>query len=148
MHLGRDIPFTLAGKTYTLSRFTRRILNDFLEWADAVLPHPLDELKGRLDGFPKDVQEMLVKDAVANARLRKSVTNPEVNRLMNSEQGAFKVLHLLLAKHHTDLTEDDVWDIYLGCVREHGDEYLLKKIAAAQGQLDVPGTDEGAEKKG
>lgn len=149
-HIGRDVKFTVGSFDYTISRFTRGVLNSFLEWADKILPHPLDALKGKLEGFPKDIQEMLVRDAIDSTRLRRSVTNPEVNRLMNSEQGAFKILHLLLAKHHPDLSEDDVWDIYMECAREHGDEFLLKKIAQAQGELEVAdtGTEDGAEKKG
>lgn len=134
-HIGRETTVEVNGKKYRLSRFTRKILRSFLDWANVELGNPLDAIKDRLAGFPPHLQEMIVKDALEQARLRRSVNSPEVQSLLATPQGSMKLLSLLFQQHHPELTDADVEAIYDACATEHGESYLEKKIVEASGQM-------------
>lgn len=145
-HIGRVTEIVVGEKTYKLSRFTRKILARFIDWADKTLPHPLAELKQHIDGFPEPIQKLLVEEALEKHRLRKSINNPDIQALMQTNEGLLKVLCLLFQEYNPGMTDDEVADVFDRCVLEHGEDYLPEKIQQATGVLEIPES-EGAEKK-
>lgn len=143
-HIGKETSVTINGKQYRLSRFTRKVLRDFLEWADKQLGDPLDAIKDKLAGFPPNVQEYLVKDALERASLRRSINSPEVQALMATPEGIMKILSLLFQQHQPGLTDADVEDLYETLVEEMGqheaEEYLSNAIVEASGRMPVDET--------
>ncbi len=132
-HIGRETYVEVEGRKYRLSRFTRKLVSAFLDWSEAVLPNPFDAIKGKLDGLPEFAQQLIVKDAIEAAKLRKSLNSPEVQALMGTDKGLMKIICLLFSTHHPELTVEDASKIYDDCLEEHGADYLPKKIAEASG---------------
>src|SRR4051812_8955837 len=122
-HIGRPTTIEANGRTYTIGRFTRNILFRFMDWAEAQIPDPLDDLKTKITGFPPHIQELMVKDALQKSRVRRSVQSPEVQQLLGTPEGAIKILQLLLSKNHPELSESEVGDIFDSMIEEHGGEY-------------------------
>lgn len=146
-HIGRETYVECEGKKYRLTRFTRRLVAAFLDWSETVLPNPYDEIKGKLEGLPEFAQQLIVKDAIERAKLRKSLNSPEVQSLMGTDKGLMKILHLLFSTHHPELTVDDAGRIYDACLDEHGADYLPKKIAEASGVAPDEAEGEGDFRK-
>lgn len=110
-YIGKETAVEVNGKTYTLSRMTRKILNEWLEWAEPQLVNPLDVVKGHLDGFTKEQQDLIIKEALKAARQRRDVTSPEVQGFMSTPAGMTHLVQLLLKDHHPDVTEDEAFEV-------------------------------------
>lgn len=136
-HLGTEVEITVGGKKYKLSRFSRKIVKQFIDWAQTVLPDPLTLVKDKLKDFPPNVQEIIVKDALANARMRRSVNNPEIQALMTTPEGGMKLLSLMFQAHHPNLTDAEVEAIYEQIGLEYGEGYLESKLVQAAGEMPV-----------
>lgn len=136
--IGREAIIEVGEKTYRLARFDRDVLERFIDWADTKLPNPLALLKDQLSDFPPAIQEMMVREAMHRASLKRSYNSPDVQSLLHSPIGGYKVFHLLLYKHHPELTERESRDIYDDASREHGVNYIPNKIAVAEGQMPIP----------
>jgi hypothetical protein len=134
-YIGSEPLIEVNGKRYRLGRFTRKVLKQFLSWADEELGNPLEQVKGQLAGFPEHIQEIMVRDAIDRAKLRRSINSPEVQALLTTPEGAMKILALLFQQHQPALSDRDVERIYDECCDQHGPGYLEKKIAAAGGTI-------------
>jgi hypothetical protein len=108
---GQEQSIEVNGKTYILSRLTRAIMSEFVQWAKSQLPNVLDVISERIDKFPKDLQELMVKEAVKNSRMQLDFYSDEIQLLMNSPDGLTKMTELLLRKHHPDIQEDEAWEV-------------------------------------
>ncbi len=147
-HIGRKVTFEVGGKRYTLSRYTRRVLSRVVEWAASRLPHPLDAIKNRLDGFPAHLQERIVDAAIDSSKSWGSINNPEIQAKMNTEEGVIKQFQLLLQEHHPDITEDEVFDLIIACEEEHGQQFIADRLAETHGKLKTESEEgEGEQKK-
>jgi hypothetical protein len=136
--LGREAIIEAGGQAYRLARFDRDVLERFLDWAETKLPNPISLIKDQLADFSPAHAEMLIKEAMSRAALKRSYNSPDVQSLLHSPLGAYKVFHLLLAKYHPELTERESRDIYDQATLEHGIDYVAKKIAVAEGQMPTP----------
>jgi hypothetical protein len=134
-HLGTEPIIEVGGKTYKLSRFTRGILRQFMDWAEKQLGDPLDAIKHKLDGFSPAIQELLVRDAVNASKHRRNIQSPEIQALMQTEEGGIRLLTLLFNKHHPELTEAQVGELFDQCLIEHGQDYFANKLAEASGVI-------------
>jgi hypothetical protein len=156
-YIGRNIAVEIGGRKYVLSRFTRKVLRAFLDWADKELGDPLEAVKGKLAGFPPNIQELMVREAIQAAKLRRSVDSPEVQALMQRPEGVMKILALLFQANHPELTDRDVEALFDQAAQEHGENYLERKILEASGQIpkdedqttrEFLDPDQAGEKKG
>ena len=59
--------------------------------------------------------------------------SPEYQAVLNTPEGSYHLLYLLLQKHHPQLSEKDVVALYDRCVDEHGFGYLERTMADAEG---------------
>ncbi len=121
-HLGTATDLEIGGKTYTLARFTRRIMRLYLDWADKVLPDPIQAIKASLDGFPPHLQELMVRDALDRSRLRRSFNSDEVQQLLQTPEGVFKLFSLLISASHPELTESQLEDLFDTFLKEQADK--------------------------
>lgn len=133
-YIGRSVTVDAGGKKYTLSRFTRKVLRQFLDWADKELGDPLEQVKAKLAGFPPNIQELMVREAIQSAKLRRSINSPEIQALMSRPEGVMKILALLFQQNHPELSDRDVEAVFDQCAEEHGEGYLERKILEASGQ--------------
>src|SRR5579885_3791229 len=99
-HLGKRTSFSLSGTTYWLSRFERRFLRQWFEWAESVLPNPILSVVDHVDDFPPEIAKTVVSDASRCARLRWSLSSPELWDFFNSPQGQNAALAMLLRDSH------------------------------------------------
>lgn len=123
LYTGKDTPLVVDGKRYMLSRFTRALEDEFVEWAKSVLPNPIAVIGAGLSKLPANVQEMLVKEAVAKACALQSFFNPDIQSLVGTPAGSVKLFSLLLRKYQPELTEDDV----INLIGKAGRDEDLKK---------------------
>lgn len=140
-HIGKETFIEVGGKRYKLSRWTRELDNQFVEWALAQLPDPVEEARKNMKGFPEHCQAIIVKEALEVKRKRDTGVSEEIGDIRTSQKGAWKVLCLLLQKHYPDMTERDVGNLFDQCLEEHGADYLQEKVEESQGVVkkkDLP----------
>ncbi len=143
-HIGQETYVEVGSNRYKLSRYSRELDDLFMKWATALLPDPIAEAREQIKGFPPDLQKLIVSEAIEAKRKRDAGISDEVNQMRGSNKGMWKVLCLLFQKHHPELTERDVGNIFDECLIEHGPDYLVDKITEAQGTVkksDVPPED-------
>lgn len=135
-YIGKETLVEIGGKKYKLSRFTRGIVRQFMDWADKELGNPLLEIKDVIQDFPPNVQEIMVKDAMNRKAQRRSFHSPDVQALLSSPEGVMKLLSFLFQQHQPELSDDDVAGLYDLSIAEHGgEEYLSDKIAECAGKM-------------
>lgn len=143
--IARETTIEVGGNTYRLARFDREILENFLDWADTKLPNPIAAIAGQLKGLDAETKELVVRAAVEKASSRRCITNPDVQSLMRSFDGAYHLFYLLLHKHQPDLTEQEAGKIHEACFEEHGPKYVDRKMSIVSGE--VPQTESEVERQ-
>jgi hypothetical protein len=143
--IGKEPVLEVAGKKYKLARFDRAILGQFLQWAKGKIPHPLAAIKDVLPYLTPEDRKFAIGKAMDDAKAYLSFDSEEVRALLASAEGSMKLLCLLFQKHHPDLTDKDVENLYEKAQEEHGVGYFEGKIAEAQGEIPVPKSE--AQKK-
>src|SRR5262245_43027442 len=108
-HIGREQEIQALGRTWRLSRFTRALWAQFLEWARKVIPNPLDVIKPHLKDFTVEQQNLLVEKAGERALNHLQENGKDTQALLNSADGAAYLLYLLLQQHHPEATLDDAF---------------------------------------
>lgn len=143
-HIGRETFVESGGKRYRLSRYTRTLDDVFVEWCLSQLPDPIATARKDIEGFPPELQKMIVQEAMEVKRKRETGTSDEIAEFRSSNKGLWKILCLCFQRYHPDLTEADVAAIYDDCLLEHGPDYLPNKVAEASGTVkkkDLPAED-------
>lgn len=133
-HLGQETALSIGGRSFLLSRYTRRILRELLTWGVAKLPDPFNATRN-LDDLPPHVQAVIAKDLTEWGRVKRSVYNPLLLDLWTSLEGRVFEFGLLLAKHHPGMTGDDVGELYGLAALEHGDDYLAERFLDCMGRM-------------
>lgn len=137
-YIGRETTIEVGGKSYTLTRYDRAVLDKMTEWARARLPSPLAAIKDHLADLPRHLQDTAIKAAVEMGGRKLSFDSPLIQEQMTTMDGGVKILSLLLAKHHPDLTEDKVVELVEALAEERGDgfeAYLSEKLGECQGRF-------------
>ncbi len=137
-HLGKEVIIEVNGRKYRLSRFTRRIANEFLDWADKYLGSPLARAKEHIKDFPEHLQAIIVKDALELARMRRSITSPEIQNLLATPEGSTRLFYLLFKDHQPTMTEAEVDNVCNDYTVENGLEGLGVLFSVAAGRMPKP----------
>ncbi len=149
-HIGKESWVEVSGQRYRLSRYTRELDAEFVKWALQQLPCPIAQARQDIEGFPAELQKIIVQEAIEAKRKREAGISDQIEDIRQSHKGLWKVLCLLFQRHHPELSERDVGKIFDECLDEHGPDYLADKIAEAQGivkKSDLP-PDDGKKKDG
>lgn len=129
-HIGRETNVTIQGKQYKLSRLDVSILREFSEWYYKECPNPLALAAQHIKDFPPDLQKILLNQAWEDSKKRREFDTPEVREFMATIAGGGKIISLLLAKNHPDLTEDDALNLATAYFEEQAqpviDELVLQ----------------------
>lgn len=115
---------TIAGQPYKV-RLDDKVLARFLDWAATVLPNPLDDLRTRIKDFPDHIQELMARDALDALKNRRNANAPEIRALMQTPEGASKILALAFQRLNPALSETDVDNLIEKANEEHGPDYLM-----------------------
>lgn len=116
---------TVNGKQYT-AKIDDRVLSLFLNWANEVLPNPLDKLKD-IGNLPASVQEIITRDALDCLKNRRNVESPEIAALLRTPEGARKIACLALQRCEV-LTDDEADKIIDASIDEHGSDSALTPV--------------------
>lgn len=146
-HIGRETVIEALGKTWTLARYTRKILSDLLAWALARLPDPIEQAKKDIVGFPLEIQKDIVASAVERKKAR-GLNDPEVQEQIGSLDGVAETLYLLLKPAHPDVTRDlagDILDEVMGSAG--GMDRLHRAIERCSGKVPAKEDEADAESK-
>lgn len=136
-HIALETDIEVGGKRYRLPRLSREIGEKFVAWVNPLLPHPLDAIKGHLDGLPEAMQQRIVDDALERAYSKRTIESPEVDDYMHTAEGLSKLLTLLLQEYQPELTQRDVDTILEDSIMEHGPRYLADKLSIINGVIPV-----------
>lgn len=134
-HLGVDEIVEIKGKTYKLGRFTMELWIKFTEFARKVLPNPLDLIRGKLEGFPPDIQEKLVREAYDRSYRHLSITSPEVTGVLNSYEGMTYLFVLRLQVYQPHITLEEGRQLFLAYLSEAGEGAAAESVVRATGVL-------------
>ena len=135
--LGSQVEVMIGGRSITFSRFTRKILRAFFDWAVSVLPNPLDEARKQIKDFPIDIQKMIVADALERSKNLRTLNNPDVQALIQTPEGSMKIIELLVREKHPHFTSQEVEDLYEQGLVEYGSHYFPKIFSMATGTMSV-----------
>lgn len=138
-HVGRDSEIVALGQKWKVGRWTRRVWNDFLEWAKPRIADPLDVAEKALAKFPAHLHEVIVRHAIDRSQMHLTAGSTEVQSLLGTVEGSVYLLYLLLKDSHPGVTEDMAFDI----ATEVGGERMRKAFDVAAGK--VPAVVQGNE---
>lgn len=156
-HVGRAQQITALGQQWTIGRWDRAVWAEMFDFARGILPNPVTEAFAALDRLPliadpgKDAPEaekkayatrstrqehaaeFLVRSALDKASSYLSVGSPEMQSLLGSIEGASHLLWLLLRKAHSDVTQDQAYEILMEVGQQKAEELFGKAAGKAPG---------------
>lgn len=99
-------------------------------WLNANVPHPVDALKGHLDGLPENVAIALAEKAREEAKAwpPKAGTRAGAIVLMNTEPGQIETFCWGLRVHQPEITREEVMTLYRQLAREKDSARLVLRI--------------------
>lgn len=108
--LNLPVEVTIGGKAIRFSEFTLHELGQLQAWIKAHVAHPLDAIKGHLDGFSAEDRDRVIAQARAEARdwPPSPGTKAFSEALFNRPDGLKFAMRLALAKHQPTATDRDV----------------------------------------
>lgn len=139
------ISFTVSGKHYKLAKLSVAILDQFLLWAKEHLPNPFANLLQAIDSkLPKEYCDVLFNEAKANSAIRGTINDPDVQALMNTHLGGFKLFQLRVTP---EISLEQAGELMLGAAEEYGAEQwasMMERANSLGGKMAV--SEEQAEK--
>jgi hypothetical protein len=153
-----QIAVTIGGQVYRFSELSIAALGRLQALIKETMPHPVQALKGHLDGLAAADREFLLKEAYRDARSWPPVVGTAAGAaaLLSSEPGQIAALYEGLLVHQPQITQADVVRIFralrrdaareAAAARQNGQEYdgegTARRIFAALFGL---GIDEDSE---
>lgn len=143
---GREVTAEALGRSWTFSRWTLTILDDFLTWARTQIPDPLDLATRHVEKMMVEeekisnkallahrnkIKDELVTGAIKQAASYLDFGSPQVQSLLHSPLGGSHLLMLLLKAHQPDVTEEDAFQI----IQEIGDQKLQHIMDVTTGKV-------------
>ena len=133
--IAKPASFELNNKVYTLSRFTRKHSDAFVEWAKKVLPNPVDEVIARIDKLPLEIQIRMSSMLTKMLSCKMTIDCPECAALFYSMDGQYKIMMLLLQANHPELTDDQAWEIIYDAYCYYGMEWFEQTLETVMGTV-------------
>lgn len=137
-YIGRKQRIELGSKLYTLSRFERRLLRQWLRWAREQFPNPLQvaaDTLARLN-LPEPAAAALVAVADQQAESAYRFTGDEIQGLFQTWTGQREILALLLMDG-SDLARAEAENVADKVREAHGDTFVVNLILDASGRPDT-----------
>lgn len=109
-----ELSLTIRGKTYLFSELRLKELVELQKWLQENTPHPIDQIKGRLDGLSDQERMTLLSEARHDAKdWPPQVGDRDGARLLiTTLPGQIEALYVGLKNHHPEVTRDEIFDIY------------------------------------
>lgn len=142
LNLPVEIP--IGGKTLRFSEFTLQELAQLQAWIKSHVVHPLDAIKGHLDGFSPEDRDRVIAQARAEARDWPPSPGSRAfsETLFSRPDGLRFAMSLALAKHQPTATDRDVKWLLKAMNR---DEATTKRIVGVLFGNDEPDDDESED---
>lgn len=123
----KELTVNIDGNPYRLTALDARQFQEFLDFAKASMPNPVDavlETAARLlDGPVKDrFLDKHLDEAFNAVKLRGTLADPDLDEFIRSAPGHTKLFSLMFRKHHPHLTADECVDLVVKGIEEHGPE--------------------------
>jgi hypothetical protein len=111
LKLGKEHVVEALGQKWTFGRLSLAVIRAFRDWIEQQLPDPMAMGEKFFNLLPPDEQLARVKAAESTKQQLKCFTlkSDLAKEYMGTEQGAAKLVQLLLQKHHPDVSEDDAF---------------------------------------
>lgn len=126
-----ELSVPIGGRRYLFSELPLSALARLQTWVNDHTPHPVDSLRGHLDGLPDHVAVAMGEAA----RNESKAWPPQVGTsagaiaLLSTEPGQIQTLFEGLAAHEPGVTLDDAYRVYRGLRREAAREVKAAKRA-------------------
>jgi hypothetical protein len=144
MHLDQlddrpELTVRIGGEDYHFSEVPIAALAGLQSWIRAHVPHPLDAIKGHLDGLAAEDRRELLESARREARQwpPQAGTAAGTAALLATEAGQVEALRAGLAVHRPGTTADDARRIYRTLTR------AAARSAAAARRAGRPADEDG-----
>lgn len=140
-----ELSFTIRGKTYMISEFKLKELAELQTWIQQHIPHPIDQIKDRLEGLTEKERITLLSEARHDAvDWPPQVGDKDGARLLvMTMPGQVEALYVGLKKYQPEVTRDEAFDVYRALERYASRcEVENQKSAKSNGS---PKVNEGAE---
>ncbi len=155
MRLPIEPVLNVDGKSYKLSKFAYDEVQEFLGWADEVLPNPIHKVFEAVDSFTldekkykstvelvkaqtrlKELQDRTIDRALILSKKRLRFSDSEVQDLIKSPIGTQKICQILFRKYQPDMTDQQIVDVLLKARDELGDDGLATLIVQSMGHTE------------
>lgn len=132
-----ELTVPIGGRDYDFSEIPIGKLSDLQDFIRKAVPHPLEALKGHLDGFSDRDRDRLLDEArAAGAKWPPQVGTAEgAAALLGTEAGQVEALRVGLSVHHPEMTADDAGRLF----RQLRKETLRLARAARKAKRDYDG---------
>lgn len=128
-HIGLRQTLWLGDKVYHFSRYERRLVRRWLDWARTVLPNPLEQVEKALPDLPEECAVAAVDIARDLTIKSLCLDSPELRELAYSWQGVRHSLALCLE----ELPLPEAYAIMDKIYQERGEVECINLLVSAQG---------------
>lgn len=125
----KHIELDIGGKTYKIASELDSIhAKKYLAWARVQIPSPLDTILKSLDRIPERMQQVMLKDALADSMKPLSFDSPEVVALMKTMESVIKLNVLFFQTFQPHLSDEQAEALIQQAEAQYGNEELYKRL--------------------
>lgn len=135
-----------SGRYARLGRLRLSVLRSFRDWVAELVADPFEVVERWIDRVPAEetVRQLRQAEDVRDQLRYFSLACPLATRLLGTEEGLAKLLHLLMLERDQKATEDDAFELALHLMESAAAEQVL---ARAQGTQGTQGTESRGQEK-
>lgn len=127
----------IEGQVYRIAPLDARGAQEWLDFAKANMPDPVREVVETAQDIPEGPtrESFLARHldtAFDRKKLRGTLHDPDLEAFSQTTVGIKKMFGLLFKKHHSQLTEDQVYEIVLKGIEEHGADPFSEVFSSGQ----------------
>lgn len=132
-HLGRTQRLEIGGKVYRVSRYERRLLREWHQWAREQLTNPLNSAAEVLDWLEPETQRLVINEAADRADELNDPLSPLIQELVSTWEGQREALAILLADANL-LPMHEARSLIDDAREGQGEDELTNILLTAQGR--------------
>lgn len=143
-----EIKVTIGGSEYQFSELSIDALAELQSWIREHTPHPIESIKGYLDGMQPEDRRYLLDQARIDAKAwPPQIGTPAGSQaLLGNQDGQAETLYHGLRVHQPDMTRESARRIYRDLLRSKNEALVSRIFGVLFGMPDT--SEEAPSKKG
>lgn len=126
LRLGQSTRYEIDGKTWTVGRLTKKVVDQFRDWVAEQIGDPYKTAKLFIDKVDSTLAGKLIKDAeeICNQLSSFTFNSDLAKQFLKTEIGMAKLFQLLLLEHHPNASHEDGFSLVVHLTPSQQDKLI------------------------